>query len=369
MTDSSPKRRRPQVVRLDQGPAEEPETACAPEKTEPKPKRKSTPKKPRAPRTMVAPEPEQVKFDDPSSRGELALANHLEPAAKGLRWGSIFASCIAALISLGIGLWFTQLIEDLFARNTWLGWGATGLMGLAGLALLVMVVRELTALAKLRKLGKLRNDAEQALQGNKDAASVVQKLKAMYRGRRDMAWQLKALARHDGEIIDNDDRIKLAERELMRPLDAEAKRLIANAAKRISVVTAVNPAPALDVLFTGFQILRMLRQLAGLYGGRPGTLETISLARMVVTHLAVTGGMALSDTLIQNVIGHGLAGKLSSKLGEGTVNGIMTVRIGLAAMDLCRPLPYAALERPGLREFLSELTTFGSTSDPDEKKG
>ena len=66
----------------------------------------------------------------------------------------------------------------------------------------------------------------------------------------------------------------------MRPLDAEARQIIAKAAKRVSVVTAVNPAPALDVLFTGYQVLAMLRQVAGLYGGRPGSLETLKLARM-----------------------------------------------------------------------------------------
>ena len=43
--------------------------------------------------------------------------------------------------------------------------------------------------------------------------------------------------------------IKLAERELMAPLDEEARRLVSAAAQRVSVVTAVSPRALIDVLF------------------------------------------------------------------------------------------------------------------------
>ncbi|MGI9373591.1 MAG: YcjF family protein [Hyphomicrobiales bacterium] len=328
-----------------------------------KPKR--GPKKvPPAPRVMEAPERQDIPFESAESKGALVPANHL-PSARGLKWGVIFAAAVTALISLGVGLWFTQLIENLFARADWLGWMATGLMALAGLALLVVVLRELFALARLKKLKNMRLQAEQALGTGKGGKEAAHRVRSFYQGRQDMAWPLSRLKTHDNEVLDGPDWLKLTEKTLMAPLDEEAQRLIIKAAKRVSIVTAVNPAPALDVLFTGAQVLRLLRQIAGLYGGRPGSMETLRLARMVITHLSVTGGLAFSDSLIQHFVGHGLAGRLSAKLGEGTVNGIMTSRIGLAAMDLCRPMPYAALERPGLNEFLSEL--MGSFSSPDEK--
>jgi putative membrane protein len=34
----------------------------------------------------------------------------------------------------------------------------------------------------------------------------------------------------------------------------------------------------------------------------------------------------------------------------------MTARIGIAAMDLCRPLPFKAVKRPGIGDFMSDLT-------------
>jgi putative membrane protein len=107
----------------------------------------------------------------------------------------------------------------------------------------------------------------------------------------------------------------------------------------------------------------MMRELATLYGGRPSTLATLRLARMVISHLAVTGGIALSDNLIQHVVGKGLLGRLSARFGEGTVNGILTARVGLAARDVCRPIPQEASAKETLGGLMKELVS----SAPGEK--
>ena len=149
--------------------------------------------------------------------------------------------------------------------------------------------------------------------------------------------------------------VRLAERELMTPLDQEARRLVSIAAQRVSIVTAVSPRAVVDVLFVLAAALRLVRQLAHLYGGRPGALGMIRLMRHVIAHLAITGGMAASDSLIQQVLGHGLAAKLSQRLGEGMLNGLLTARLGLAAIDVTRPLPFTALPRPALSDLARDL--------------
>ena len=57
--------------------------------------------------------------------------------------------------------------------------------------------------------------------------------------------------------------------------------------------------------------------------------------------------------MIGSVAGGGVLSKLSRRFGEGVVNGALTARVGLAAMELCRPLPFAALDRPAVSSLVS----------------
>ncbi|WP_292155565.1 DUF697 domain-containing protein, partial [Mesorhizobium sp.] len=84
------------------------------------------------------------------------------------------------------------------------------------------------------------------------------------------------------EIIDGANLVRLAETEILSPLDARAKMMILEAAKRVSLVTAVSPRALVDVAYVVFEAGRLIRRLSELYGGRPGTLGFFRLARGVL---------------------------------------------------------------------------------------
>ncbi|WP_076866721.1 YcjF family protein [Bradyrhizobium mercantei] len=329
---------------------------------------------PRRPATFKLDDPGVVLMDPDDSgrlsRGAIQIVPEAEPAQlpvpvdapllparRGFRWGTLFWSAVAGLVVLGTGLGVLNLVEDLFARNEGLGFLGLALAIVAAVALAVVTMRELVGLTRLATIEKLHLRAAEVLISDDRAASraVVADLLKLAHQTPQLARARSALQSHTDDIIDGADMIRLAERELMTPLDEEARRLVSSAAQRVSVVTAVSPRALFDVLFVFVASLRMIRQLARLYGGRPGALGMIRLLRHVIAHLAITGGMAASDSLIQQMLGHGIAAKLSQRLGEGMLNGLLTARLGLAAIDVTRPLPFNALPRPALTDLAKDL--------------
>ncbi|MBL4758796.1 MAG: TIGR01620 family protein [Rhizobiales bacterium] len=285
------------------------------------------------------------------------VASTVRLTARFSRWGGVLLTSLGALVGLAAGLAATELVESLFARAEWLGWVAVGFAALAAFALIAIIVREITSLARLRKLGRIRDEAARASKNGseRDARMVIAKLKQLYRGRPDCSWQLARLADAAPDIFDAADLMKISERILMKDLDDRAKAEIAQTAKRVSVVTAVSPAALIDIGFVLVANLSLMRKLAALYGGRPGTFGMLKLARMVLTHLTLTGGIALGDSFLQQIFGHGVAARLSARLGEGVLNGLFTSRIGLAALEVCRPLPFTYLPSPAIKDLMSEV--------------
>jgi putative membrane protein len=311
------------------------------------------------PRLVIA-RPEEAQCPKVDSIAEAPADNLpavLTPRKRRAPWGTLFWSALSGLVLLALGLAVTNLVEDLYARAPWLGAIGLALALLAGLALLVVMLREIIGLARLATVESLRQRALSIIESDDrdggralvaDMLSLTKRIPRLARAR-------ARLEDHGADIIDGRDLVRLAERELMSPLDVEARRLVVSASKRVSVVTAISPRAAVDMIFVLINGLRLVRQLAVLYGGRPGALGVLRLLRQVMSHLAVTGGVGMADSVVQQVIGHGIASRLSARLGEGMVNGLLTARLGLLTIDLVRPLPFHELPRPALNDLASTL--------------
>jgi putative membrane protein len=310
--------------------------------------------------------------DDPFIATTVDLPELVPPVAaprpRRITLGRIAFGALGLLLSLAVGLWVDALIRDLFSRNDWLGYLAMAAAAIAVLALLGVVLRELVGLRRLAAVQDLKQDVMAAAASPTPSVgrAIVARLVHLVAARPQTARGRSRLAETEGEIIDAAHLIDLAERELMAPLDREARALILGAAKRVSIVTAVSPRALVDLGYVIYESSRLVRGMAELYGGRPGKIGMLRLMRDVIAHLAVTGSIAMGDSLVQQVLGHGLASKLSARLGEGVINGLMTARIGIAAMDLCRPMPFRALKRPGIGDFIADLTPGTSTGRREE---
>lgn len=307
-----------------------------------------------APAKVEIAEPE---FDAPADETLVA------PPQRPMGWVARLAWATGSvLVSAGLGLAADRLIRDLFDANEWLGWLGLGVLGAFLVAVLALAAREIFALRRLRVLDALRRDAALASVDNDAhrARRVVETLTGLYADRPDLARARQVVTDNLPHLFDGHEIIALAERSLMTPLDARAKALTAASARRVALVTAVSPRALVDIAFVIYESIRLAGAIAALYGARPGLFGFWRLTGAILAHLAVTGGLVLTDGIVEQLVGQGLAAKLSARLGEGVVNGLMTVRVGIAAMRVVRPLPFQTLTQPTVRDYIPELTKLAS---------
>jgi putative membrane protein len=187
---------------------------------------------------------------------------------------------------------------------------------------------------------------------------------ALYAARPELRWHVQRLKDHARDVHDPGALLAIADRDLMAEIDGAARRLITISARRVATVTALSPMMLISVSFVAYENLKLIRRLAALYGGRPGFAALMRLARRVLTHLVATGGVALTDDLLGQFIGQDLMRRLSARLGEGAFNGALTARLGIAAIDLIRPLPFIEAKPVRVRDVLAEALRSQGQMEP-----
>ncbi len=285
--------------------------------------------------------------------------------------GRLFWGALATLLSFVLTVAAWDFVLSLLSRNAFLGWTAAALIGVVLLALVAIALRELAAISRLSSLDQIRKEAERAQAAGDLAAArnAVDRLTHLYAARPETEWGRQRLAERRADVLDPETLLGTAETELLAPLDTAAQREVEAAARQVATVTALVPLALADVIAALTANLRMIRRIAEIYGGRAGTLGAWRLTRTVLTHLVATGAVAVGDDMIQSVAGGSLLSRVSRRFGEGVVNGALTARVGVAALEVCRPLPFVVRARPSVttlvRRALSGL--FGNDETGAER--
>ncbi|SFR56328.1 putative membrane protein [Yoonia tamlensis] len=286
-------------------------------------------------------------------------------ARKPSRLARLFWSVAVSLIGFIVSLAAWDYVTGLLARSPVLGGIATALIAGLLLVLGVLALREIAAFGRLKKIDRVQRQANDALATGdlKSARAVTAALDRLYAAREDTAWGRAELQTRGADMLDADGLLGLAENTVLATLDASAEREVEAAARQVATVTAIVPLALAD-LFTALTAnLRMIRRIAEIYGGRAGTLGSWRLTRAVLAHLVATGAVAVGDDLIGSIAGGGVLSKVSRRFGEGVINGALTARVGVAAIEVCRPLPFHSRARPSVTGLVRRALTglFGKT--------
>lgn len=284
-------------------------------------------------------------------------AERVLAAARGRRLSGLarlFWVSLGGLVVLWAGLSLHDFVAGLIAARPWAGWLALGLALALGFTLLALALGELAALARLRRVDRLRAQARAALEDASPEGlhATLHGLDRLYASRPELEIARARVAAARADTPDAAAMLAIAEREILAPLDRRAEQRTAAAAREVAAATALIPVALIDMAAVLLINLRMIRAIAVLYDGRAGWVGSWRLMRAVAAHLIATGAVAATDDLLGPLVGGGVLGKLSRRFGEAAVNAALTARVGVAAIEVCRPLPFAARPAPKARNIV-----------------
>lgn len=237
-----------------------------------------------------------------------------------------------AVLALGLaGLSVGNFVADQFGRAAWLGWVTLGVAG-AGFGLIgAGLLREVRALLALRHVDGLR-DAFVSGDAGRMAGAALSWSRTVPGG--------MAVAPALQAVNDPDAAIALLRAGPCRTLREAADRLGRSAAVQAVAGIAAIPSPALDVLFVAWRGVRLVREVASLYGVRPGMLGTLSLLRRAATAATLVGAANLAgNTAAHAVLSSPL---LAHALGDAAAAGVAARRLLVLARATalaCDPVP------------------------------
>jgi putative membrane protein len=165
----------------------------------------------------------------------------------------------------------------------------------------------------------------------------------------EQAWQAHKLNAQysDAELL------QLYSRLVLTKVDEKAMAEIAKFSTEAVVLVALSPVALIDMLIILWRNLRMINKVALLYGIKLGYWSRIKLIKQVFVNMVYAGASELITDFGSDMIGADLLGKLSGRLAQGLGAGMLTARLGVKTMQLCRPIPFE--DKPKLAHVRKEM--------------
>jgi len=148
--------------------------------------------------------------------------------------------------------------------------------------------------------------------------------------------------------------VQLYSRVVLSKVDEKALNEIAKFSTEAVVLVALSPVAIIDMLIMLSRNLRMINKIAGLYGLKLGYWSRIKLIKQVFINMAYAGASEIIADFGSDMLGAELLGKLSSRFAQGLGAGMLTARLGIQTVQLCRPIPFD--EKPKLTQIRRKIS-------------
>jgi putative membrane protein len=250
-----------------------------------------------------------------------------------------------------------HFIAQQYSSNVFLGTLFLGLTLVVSSTVLVLSWQTYRNIKTLRIVGKLQKEGQQLIETNGygEAIHYVNRIANFYSLRPDIKIRLEHFyqsisdTHHDREIC------ALFSDMVLKNIDQQAYRIVTQRAKETALMVMISPIAWLDTVLTLWRNIRMIRDVATLYGGRPGFLSSMSLIKAVLQNLVYANVSELVAESVAEILGGSMLSVMSAQATQGLGSGVMTAHVGLQAIKACRPLPFLDEETPRLRDIRKEI--------------
>ncbi|PVZ84822.1 TIGR01620 family protein [Serratia sp. S1B] len=249
-----------------------------------------------------------------------------------------------------------QWLYAAWVEQDWIALGggaAGGLIVFAGIGALVVEWRRLY---RLRQRAQERDEARELLhshglgKGRQFCEQLAQQAQLPSGHPALQRWQASL---HETQ---NDREVVALYAKLVQPvLDSQARREISRSAAESALMIAVSPLALVDMAFIAWRNIRLINRIAALYGIELGYFSRIRLLKLVLLNIAFAGASELVQEVGMDWMSQDIVARLSARAAQGIGAGLLTARLGIKAMELCRPLPWLDGDKPKLGDFRKQL--------------
>lgn len=300
-----------------------------------------------------------VEEDCPSDETELIIEESLKPSRFWVR------VLLATLVLFGMAV-IAQSIQwliDTFQRKEWIYFAFSIVFFVISLSGIVAIIAEWRKLVYLRKHQQNQqtsqqlllenlpsNDGEQAVKFCENIVNELKNLPSVAQSEKRWKSQLN-------EAYNAKEVLYLFSENVLKPIDKDVKRMISKNAAENAIIVSVSPLAIVDVLLMAARNIALVNKITRAYGMELGYISRLKLFRMVLTNMVFAGATEIATDMGMDFFSQNLTAKLSLRVAQGIGVGLLTARLGIKAMEFCRPIAFQANERPKISAIRQELLT------------
>jgi putative membrane protein len=267
------------------------------------------------------------------------------------------ATSLGLLLVLILLLDTYHLVLEQYNRSFFLG--TLFLVVITGIttATAVLIWRSYQNIITLRMISALQQEGQQLMtsQGYGNAIYYINRVAHLYMERPTTKLRLEQFYQTIKDTYQDREVCALFSQQIMQEIDQQAYYIVTQRSKETALLIMISHVAWLDTLLTLWRNTRMIQEVAVLYGGRPSLLSSISLIKEVLQNLIYADVSEIAAENLAEILGGSMLSILSTQMAQGLGSSVLTARVGLRAMQVCRPLPFLAEEQPRLKEIRKEI--------------